>query len=137
VRSKFAVVLKLLFVFRRWPAILTLAFMGSGTYAFIQMPSFIEIGRDCFLPLLLQIIFYHYPAIQRYMVSVTDSIVVCSVLWAGGSRVRLLIGSLICFSAPNPSSRRTMAPRFTQPVAEMSSGRFQGVKRGRRVRLTT
>jgi hypothetical protein len=36
------------------------------------------------------------------------------------------------FSAPNHSSNT-----IAQPVAEMSIGRFMGIKRGRRVRLTT
>jgi hypothetical protein len=40
------------------------------------------------------------------------------------------------FSAPNPSSR-TMAQEFIQPVTEMSTARFLGVKSGRRVKLTT
>jgi hypothetical protein len=42
--------------------------------------------------------------------------------WGGG-------GSLISFRAPIPSSP-TMAPGFTQPVTEMSTGRFLVVKRG-------
>jgi hypothetical protein len=54
---------------------------------------------------------------------------------AARSRVRLLIKSIF-FSAPNPSSR-TMAPVFTQPLTETNTRRFLGVKRGRRVSLTT
>jgi hypothetical protein len=44
-------------------------------------------------------------------------------------------GVIDFFSTPNPSSR-TMAPGFAQPLTEMSSGIFLGVKRGRSVRLT-
>jgi hypothetical protein len=40
------------------------------------------------------------------------------------------------FNLPNPSSR-TMALGSTQPVTEMSTGIFLGVKNGRRVGLTT
>jgi hypothetical protein len=32
---------------------------------------------------------------------------------------------------------RTMDPGYTQPAKEMSTGRYLGVKRGQRVRLTT
>jgi hypothetical protein len=41
---------------------------------------------------------------------------------------------IVCFffNAPNPSSR-TIALGFTQPVTEMVTRRFCGVKRGRRV----
>jgi hypothetical protein len=41
----------------------------------------------------------------------------------------------IYFSAHNKSSR-TMAAGFTQPITELSTGRYLGVKRSRRVRLT-
>jgi hypothetical protein len=42
---------------------------------------------------------------------------------------------IFIFSAPNPS-RRTMAPRFAQPVTEMSTGRFLVAKCDRHVMLT-
>jgi hypothetical protein len=42
-------------------------------------------------------------------------------------------GSLIFVSSPI----LPLAPEFIQPVADMSTGRFLAVKRGRRVRLTT
>jgi hypothetical protein len=54
------------------------------------------------------------------------------VLQAGRSRVRVPMRPLHFFNLPNPSSR-TMALGSTQPLTESSSG----VKRGRRVRLTT
>jgi hypothetical protein len=57
------------------------------------------------------------------------------MLQARRSQVRLPMGTQISFSVPNPSSH-TMALRFTQPVAEISTGRFLGRKRGQRVRLT-
>jgi hypothetical protein len=40
------------------------------------------------------------------------------------------------FSAPNPFGR-TIASGSTQPVTEMSTGRFLEVKRSQRVSLTT
>jgi hypothetical protein len=56
------------------------------------------------------------------------------------SLIVVLIGCSINCSKfanlPNPSSR-TMAPVFTKPLTGMSTRRFLGVKRGRRVRLTT
>jgi hypothetical protein len=59
------------------------------------------------------------------------------MLQPGSSRVRLPVGVFDCiFSALYPSSR-TMAPKFTQILTEMSTGTFLGVKLGRRVRLTT
>jgi hypothetical protein len=58
-----------------------------------------------------------------------------AMLQAERSRVRIPTGSLIFFSAPNPSS--CAMAWFTQPVSEMSTGRLLWVKRGRRVRLTT
>jgi hypothetical protein len=57
------------------------------------------------------------------------------MLQAGRSRVRLLMGFVnFVFSAPNPFSH-TVALGFTQTVTEMSTGRFQGVKRGHHIRL--
>jgi hypothetical protein len=46
------------------------------------------------------------------------------------------MGLLIFFSAPDPSNCTT-APEFTQLETKMSTGRFMGVKRGRRVNLIT
>jgi hypothetical protein len=59
-----------------------------------------------------------------------------AMLQAWRLRVLLTMGSVIFLSVPNPCSR-TMAPEFTKPVTEINTGRFPGVKRGRRVRLTT
>jgi hypothetical protein len=58
------------------------------------------------------------------------------MLQARRLRDQLLMGSLIFFSAPNPSSS-TIALGFTQPVTEMNTGKFFRVKRGPCVRLTT
>jgi hypothetical protein len=41
-----------------------------------------------------------------------------------------------CFNLPNPS-RRTTALRSTQPLTEMSTKIFLGVKGSQRVRITT
>jgi hypothetical protein len=57
------------------------------------------------------------------------------MLQSGWSLVQLPMGSLIFFSTPIPS-RRTVAPGFTEPVTEMSEGKFLWVKRERQVRLT-
>jgi hypothetical protein len=51
-----------------------------------------------------------------------------------GRRFDYQCGHLRIFSAPKPSSR-TMGPEFTQPVGEMSTGRFLEVSRGRRLWL--
>jgi hypothetical protein len=59
-----------------------------------------------------------------------------TMLQAARSRVRLPMRSLNFLNLPNPSSR-TMALELTQPLTEMSTGNFLGVKGGRRVRLTT
>jgi hypothetical protein len=57
-------------------------------------------------------------------------------LKSGGRGFDSRLGHYFSVSAPNPFSR-IMAPGFTQPVIEMSTGRFLGVKCGRHVRLTT
>jgi hypothetical protein len=77
-----------------------------------------------------------------FLVFISHTIINCSIdgrgttLQAGRSRARLPMRSRFFSGTPNPSSD-TMAPRFTQPVTEMSTGRFLGVERCRRVRLTT
>jgi hypothetical protein len=56
------------------------------------------------------------------------------MLEAGRSRIRDPV-RMNSFNLPDPFNR-TMALGFTQPLTEMSTGEFQGVKRGRRLRLT-
>jgi hypothetical protein len=50
-------------------------------------------------------------------------------------RLRFLLPFIYFFSAPN-SFRSTMVLGFTQPVTEMSTRRFLGVKVDRRVKFT-
>jgi hypothetical protein len=59
-----------------------------------------------------------------------------ATLKAGRSRFLLPMGPLIYFFSTPNSFRSTMVLGFTQPVTEMSTKRFLGVKGDRRVRFT-
>jgi hypothetical protein len=58
------------------------------------------------------------------------------MLQAAKSRVRVPMKLIFFFNLPNPSTR-TMALGPTQPLTEMSTRNFPGLKGGRSITLTT
>jgi hypothetical protein len=71
------------------------------------------------------------------ILSARDSIVGWgTMLQAGKLRVRVPMRWIFFFNLPNPSSR-SMALWLTQPLTEIITRNFLGVKGGRRVRLIT